>query len=86
MGLVSMSLFIQRWKQSQTKKKIGGYNMEEIRTYTLEEVETILKVTRRTIYNYIKGGQLKAVKMGKYWRVPQKELEYFIEHGTAPRE
>lgn len=56
--------------------------MAEIRTYTLEEVEGILKVTRRTIYNYIKGGQLKAVKMGKYWRVPQKALEDFIEHGT----
>lgn len=59
--------------------------MTEIRTYTLEEVVDILKVTRRTIYNYIKGGQLKAVKMGKYWRVPQKELERFIEEGTQTK-
>lgn len=59
--------------------------MAEIRTYTLEEVEAILKVTRRTIYNYIKGGQLKAVKMGKYWRVPQKALEEFVEHGTESK-
>ena len=43
--------------------------MANLNTYTLEEVEDILKVTRRTIYNYIKNGDLKAVKMGKYWRV-----------------
>ena len=80
-----MTLCIQYSKHTQTKKKRGGYNMTEIRTYTLEEVEGILKVTRRTIYNYIKGGQLKAVKMGKYWRVPQKALEEFVEHGTESK-
>ena len=38
--------------------------MEEIKVYTLTEAVDILKVTRRTLYNYIKSGQLKAVKMG----------------------
>ncbi|MGO4926907.1 helix-turn-helix domain-containing protein [Streptococcus alactolyticus] len=48
----------------------------------IEEVANILKVTRRTIYNYIKSGDLKAVKMGKYWRVSEANLQDFIEHGT----
>lgn len=56
--------------------------MEELRTYTLKEVEQILGVTQRTLYNYIKAGQLKAVKMGKYWRIPYKNLEEFINTGT----
>ena len=46
------------------------------------DVLNILKVTRRTIYNYIKNGDLKAVKMGKYWRVSEANLQDFIEHGT----
>lgn len=42
--------------------------MKEIKVYTLDEVQAILKVTQRTLYNYIKQGKLKAVKIGKGWR------------------
>jgi len=57
--------------------------VEELKTYTLHEVKEILKVTQRTLYNYIKDGQLKAVKMGRYWRVPYVELDRFIKEGTT---
>ena len=56
--------------------------MTEIKVYTLDEVADILKVTRRTLYNYIKAGKLPAVKMGKYWRVSQDSLQAFISTGT----
>ena len=59
--------------------------MTNLNTYTLEEVSKILKVTRRTIYNYIKNGDLKAVKIGKYWRVSEANLQDFIENGTKKR-
>jgi excisionase family DNA binding protein len=50
----------------------------ELKVYTLKEVAEILQVTRRTIYNYIKDGKLKAFKMGKYWRVRHEDLKEFI--------
>lgn len=56
--------------------------MTEIRVYTLDEVADILKVTKRTLYNYIKAGTLHAVKMGKYWRVSEETLRGFISIGT----
>ena len=56
--------------------------MAETKVYTLEELTSILKVTRRSIYNYIKADQLKAVKLGREWRVTQKALDTFLEHGT----
>ena len=56
--------------------------MTDLQTYTPEEVAEILKVTRRTVYNYIKNGDLKAVKMGKYLRISGTNLQDFIEHGT----
>ena len=56
--------------------------MAEIKVYTLEEVADILKVTRRTLYSYVKEGKLQAVKMGKYWRVSEQSLQNFIAVGT----
>lgn len=50
--------------------------------YTIEEVTQILKVTQRTVYNFIKNGDLKAVKVGKYWRVRHEDLEEFLAKGT----
>lgn len=60
--------------------------MTEIILYTLEEVAEILKLTRRTLYTYIKEGKLQAVKIGKYWRVSEADLKEFISTGTTPTE
>ena len=56
--------------------------MNTIKVYTLEEVAAILQLTRRTLYSYIKDGKLKAVKIGKYWRVSEETLQQFIATGT----
>ena len=56
--------------------------MEDFKLYTIEEITDILKVTQRTLYNYIKSGSLKAVKIGKYWRVKQADLQKFVDLGT----
>lgn len=56
--------------------------MADIKVYTLDEVAEIMKVTKRTLYNYIKIGTLHAVKLGKYWRVSEESLQAFISNGT----
>jgi len=56
--------------------------MADFKLYTIDEIAEILKVTQRTIYNYIKSGTLKAIKIGKYWRVKHSDLEKFLETGT----
>jgi excisionase family DNA binding protein len=56
--------------------------MADIKVFTLDEVADILKVTKRTLYNYVKAGKLPAVKMGKYWRVSEESLQAFISTGT----
>jgi excisionase family DNA binding protein len=57
--------------------------MTDIKVYTLDEVAGIIKVTRRTLYTYLKEGKLKAVKIGKYWRVSEEALKVFISTGTT---
>jgi excisionase family DNA binding protein len=64
------------------KQRIGGINMDEIVLYSVEEITAILKVTQRTLYNYIKNGSLKAIKVGKYWRIKHQDFQKFIDNGT----
>lgn len=54
-----------------------------LKAFTTDEVAEILKVGRRTVYNYIKTGELKATRLGREYRVPAVELENFIQRGTS---
>lgn len=56
--------------------------MADIKVYTLDEVAGILKLAKRTLYAYIKEGKLEAVKLGKYWRVTEENLQKFLATGT----
>jgi excisionase family DNA binding protein len=53
-----------------------------VEVYTINELMEILKVTRRTLQNYIKKGRIKAFKMGNEWRVTRPSLDDFIERNT----
>jgi excisionase family DNA binding protein len=46
--------------------------------YTPEELVDILKVTRRTIYQFLRDGRLRGVKIGDTWRVSQEEVHRFM--------
>lgn len=53
-----------------------------IKVYTTEEAMEVLKVTKRTLYRYIKAGQIKAVRLGREYRITEDALRDFLEHGT----
>lgn len=52
---------------------------KDIDVYTLEELTTLLQVTRRSLYNWIKDGRLKAFRVGRQWRVTKQSLKEFME-------
>jgi excisionase family DNA binding protein len=45
---------------------------------TTKEVLELLKIDRTTIYRMVNDGRLKAVKVGKQWRFPRKNVLSFI--------
>lgn len=49
---------------------------------TTQEVADYLGLTQRTIYTYIQSGSLRAVKIGREWRIKESELEAFINRGN----
>lgn len=48
------------------------------KTYTLNEVGDMAKVSRMTLYRHINSGKLKAFKIGQAWRVNHKDLMKYL--------
>ncbi|MDM7932234.1 helix-turn-helix domain-containing protein [Tabrizicola sp.] len=53
---------------------------------TVKEVADRLKVAEATVRHWIKLGELRAIDIGKGWRIADPDLERFLEHHqTTPR-
>lgn len=47
--------------------------------YTIKEVAQNLKVSERTIHNWIKEGQLNSYKVGRLTRISKEQLEEYLQ-------
>lgn len=56
--------------------------MENLKTYSVKEVEEILKVKARTIRAYITAGKLRASKIGRGYVIKAADLEKFISENS----
>ena len=52
-------------------------NMDKL--FTVEEVSEKLQVHWQTVLNYIKSGELRAVRIGRGYRIAPEDLQSFIE-------
>ncbi|KKI92842.1 hypothetical protein WQ54_06535 [Bacillus sp. SA1-12] len=52
-------------------------------SYTVEEVATLLKVSKLTVYDLIKKGKIPSFKVGRQMRVNAKDLDSFISGKQA---
>jgi len=48
--------------------------------YTVEQVSELLHIHPKTIQRYIREGRLRAVKIGKSWRISGHDLSLFTEN------
>ena len=54
---------------------------------TVQEVADRLQVSEATVRHWIRDGELRAIDIGKGWRVADKDLELFLNsHATRARE
>lgn len=51
--------------------------------YTVEQVADLLQIHWQTVLNYIKNGKLKALRLGKGYRVTKEDLDIFIKTNTT---
>lgn len=57
--------------------------MSDVVAYTPEEVAKILRITRFTVYEMIKRGDLAAYRIGRKVRVEAPDLERYIQHSKG---
>jgi excisionase family DNA binding protein len=50
-----------------------------VRLYSAEDLATLLKVDLATLYRYARRGDLKGVKIGKFWRFTEEDVSAFVE-------
>ena len=53
-----------------------------VRLYTIEEVESVLQVSRQTVNRMIASGKLKITKIGRAVRIPEASLVALINAGS----
>ncbi len=49
-----------------------------LKLYNLDELSKVLKVNKVTLRSYIEQGRLKAVKIGRSYRVTEEDLRGFL--------
>ncbi len=53
------------------------------RLYTTEQVAKLLQIHPLTVLKYINSGKLRAVKLGRVYRVTETGLQKFLEDGMT---
>jgi excisionase family DNA binding protein len=48
---------------------------------TASQVAEQLQVTEHTVYEWLRTGKLRGLKVGRLWRVPQASLDAFLQNG-----
>ncbi|MBA7491457.1 hypothetical protein ES702_02003 [subsurface metagenome] len=51
-----------------------------VNTLTSSEVRKILKISKPTLYKLLAKGDLHGIKVGRDWRIPEENLEEFLDH------
>ncbi|XOB46397.1 MAG: helix-turn-helix domain-containing protein [Candidatus Nealsonbacteria bacterium] len=53
--------------------------------YLVEELAEKLRVSNMTIYRYIKAGKIEAYKIGKEFRIDEKEFNNFLNNSKTKK-
>jgi excisionase family DNA binding protein len=53
--------------------------------YTPEQLAEQWGVTRHTVLTYLRTGKLKGFKVGRFWRIRERDLSAFIQEDTLVR-
>jgi excisionase family DNA binding protein len=54
-----------------------------VRYLTVEEVAEFVRVSRMTVYRWIRSGDLPAVRVGRSFRIPQDGLDAFLRSSST---
>jgi excisionase family DNA binding protein len=53
------------------------------KVYTPQQAAEILSISDKTLMDWLRAGKIKGVKVGKYWRIMEADLEEFLRQNRA---
>lgn len=53
---------------------------------TPDEVAKLLRVSKRTVERLCQSGKLRAIRVGRLWRIPRSSLEEFLRGPQEQKE
>ena len=58
------------------------------RLLTPAEVAEYLRISRRTVVRWVREGRLRAIRVGRQWRIPAEEVQRVVQKGlhVQPKE
>lgn len=56
------------------------------RLLTVADVASVMRISRMTVYRLIRRGQLRAVRVGRNYRVREEDLKAYLDSSTVPIE
>jgi len=64
---------------AEALKCVIGPVVEEKEYLTLDEVASLLKVSKQTVYNMVHDGRLTSNKCGRQWRFSKEDIENLLK-------
>jgi excisionase family DNA binding protein len=49
---------------------------------TVEQAAAKLQIAPKTLKDWLRAGRIKGVRLGKLWRIKERDLEEFVEQGA----
>jgi excisionase family DNA binding protein len=53
-------------------------DISEVKFLTVAEVATVMRVSKMTVYRLVHSGELPAVRVGRSFRVPEKDVDEYL--------
>ena len=53
--------------------------VSDVKFLTIAEVAAVMRVSKMTVYRLVHGGELPAVRVGRSFRVSEKDVNDYIE-------
>lgn len=60
--------------------------MNDIKVYTVNDIMDLLKISRKTLYTYIKDEKIKGNKIGNKWIFTEQQVKDFIKGKTEKKD
>jgi excisionase family DNA binding protein len=65
------------------RSSVRGEMPTEDRLLTVNEVAELMRVSNMTIYRLIKAGEINATRVGRSYRLRQRDVDEYLTKGTA---